>query len=230
VPAKSKVRQKSGDIRDEMAPAMADLKDAAADYAASARDAAVQAAETTRDWAAPRIEAAKEQAGPAIGAAVQTAQTKLSEDVMPAVAAAVTAAIAASEPFLEEAKSRGGTAVAALKGEAVAAPRRKGRGRWIMLLGIVAGAAAGWAIWKRRQRPEPWQQASPESVARPLAHDTAGAGPDEALADAGESPASPTTPENPLEAHPVDPEAVTVDPFAEIDLTAAETRAEESRS
>lgn len=172
----------------------------AAPVAAEARDTAARYAGQTRDWAAPRVEAAKDWAAPRVEPAVE----KVQKDVMPAVAGAVTAALAASEPARQEAAARGSAALAALKGEVQAPKPKKHRVRKLFLLATVLGAAyAGWKAWAAKSSSDPAQAWSSSSssygagssgsgvtsmaaASRPATDDTAGAGPDEALADAAD--------------------------------------------
>lgn len=179
----------------------------AAPVAVEARDTAARYAGQTRDWAAPRVEAAKEWAAPRVEPAVE----KVQKDVLPAVAGAVTAALAASEPARHEAASRGSAALAALKGEVAPPKPKKHRVRKLFLLATVLGAAyAGWKAWAAKSSSDPAQAWSSNSssygagssagssvgssasgvtsvsAARPTTDDTAGAGPDEALADAAD--------------------------------------------
>lgn len=172
----------------------------AAPVAADARDTAARYAGQTRDWAAPRVEAAKDWAAPRVEPAVE----KVQKDVLPAVAGAVTAALAASEPARHEAASRGSAALAALKGEVQAPKPKKHRVRKLFLLATVLGAAyAGWKAWAAKSSSDPaqaWSSSSSSygagssgsgvtsvtSASRPATDDTAGAGPDEALADAAD--------------------------------------------
>ena len=182
-----------------------------APLAADARDTAARYASTTRDWAAPKATAAKEWAAPRVEPAVD----KVKEDVLPAVAGAVTAALAATEPVRSEAATRGSAALAALKGEVAPPKPKKHRVRKLFVLASVLGAAyAGWKAWaastKDSDPVSPWT--SPTSSAgtspyagstagagssvtpvapvdRPTTDDPGGAGPDEALADAAEEAA-----------------------------------------
>jgi hypothetical protein len=194
--------------------------------AADARDTAVRYAGTTRDWAAPHVEAAKDWAGPKVEPAID----KVKSDVLPAVAGAVTAALAASEPVRSEAASRGTAAFAALKGEVAPPKKKKHRVRKLFLLASVLGAAyAGWKAWVAQNTSsdpaEAWSSPTTTSAAgsptgtvtpvstvtpvptagRPTTDDPAGAGPDEALADAADEAAAgdpaptvvePVTPKN----------------------------------
>jgi hypothetical protein len=100
--------------------------------------------EAAREWAAPHVEAGT---------------TRVKEDVLPRVASAVTAALVASEPAREEAKTRGTAAIAALKGEIEAPKPKRHRVRKLFLLATVVGAAvAGWKAWvgQTNRQPEPW--------------------------------------------------------------------------
>lgn len=162
-----------------------------APVASDARDTALKYAETTRDWAAPRVEAARDWAAPRVEPAV----SKVKEDVLPKVASAVTAALAASEPAREEAKTRGTAALAALKGEVEAPKPKKHRVRKLFLLaGVVGAAYAGWKAWAAQggQEEQPWATpltSTGNVTTHPVTDDAAGASPDEALADAAEEAA-----------------------------------------
>ncbi|MEP6760511.1 MAG: DUF5324 family protein, partial [Sporichthyaceae bacterium] len=188
--------------------------------ASDARDSAVRYAESTRDWAAPKVEAARDWAAPR----VEPVATRVKEDVLPRVAEAVTAALAASEPAREEAKSRGTAAIAALRGEVEAPKPKKHRVRKMFLLaGVVGAAVAGWKAWVgSSNKPDPWAtpigtassagagtggSAGSSSTSRttggtgttmaPVTDDAAGASPDEALADKAEEGAAKTSPSTP---------------------------------
>ena len=181
-----------------------------APVASDARESAVRYAESTRDWAAPKVEAAKDWAEPVA--------TRVKDDVLPRVAEAVTAALAASEPAREEAKSRGTAAIAALRGEVEAPKPKKHRVRKLFLLaGVVGAAVAGWKAWvgQSARQPEPWATpigtassggvgtggtagsrastgrtgGTSGSAVTPVTDDAAGASPDEALADKAEEDA-----------------------------------------
>jgi hypothetical protein len=174
--------------------------------AAEAREAALRYAESTRDWATPKVEAAIDWAAPR----VEPMATRVKDDVMPKVASAVTAALVASEPAREEAKSRGTAAIAALRGEIEAPKPKKHRLRKLVLLaGVVGAAVAGWKAWVGQQdrQPEPWatpigsapssgtgsptySSTSSSSSTSTRSDDAAGASPDEALADSSEKAAA----------------------------------------
>jgi hypothetical protein len=167
-----------------------------APVASDARESAVRYAESTRDWAAPKVEAAKEWAAPR----VEQGAARVKDDVLPRVAGAVTAALAASEPAREEAMSRGSAAIAALRGEVEAPKPKKHRLRKLFLLaGVVGAAVAGWKAWaaSANSKPDPWatpigtgaSSATPRTTMAPVTDDAAGASPDEALADKAEEDA-----------------------------------------
>ena len=161
-----------------------------APVASDARESAIRYAETTRDWATPKVEAARDWAAPRM----EPVATRVKDDVVPKVAAAVTAALAASEPAREEAKTRGTAAIAALRGEVEAPKPKKHRLRKLFLLaGVIGAAVAGWKAWVGQQdrQPEPWATpvTTPPLSSAPVTDDAAGASPDEALADAAEEDA-----------------------------------------
>jgi hypothetical protein len=185
-----------------------------ATYAGATKDWAAPKVETARDWAAPKVETARDWAAPK----VEPVADKVKSDVLPAVAGAVTAALAATEPVRSEAATRGSAALAALKGEVAPPKPKKHRLRKLFLLATVLGGAyAGWKAWVAKKDTSdpvsPWATPStpvattgtvrPVSTpVRPATDDPGGAGPDEALADAAdeakaedESPAESTTTE-----------------------------------
>lgn len=165
------------------------------------------------EWASPRVEHARERAaewGESAREAGETAYEKAREDLVPKVTAAITAATAAAEPLLEEARTRGGGAIAALRGEPVVVKKRR---RWpkvlLFVAALVGGAAAGWRAWQSQQgrggqtlttvdeeiARNPSGGAGPVGVGAAVSEepagsavvggtDSAGASPDEALADA----------------------------------------------
>jgi len=190
-----------------------------ATYADATKEWAAPKVETAKDWAAPKVETAKDWAAPR----VETGVDKVKSDVLPVVAGAVTAALAATEPVRTEAATRGSAALAALRGEVEAPKPKKHRIRKLFILATVIGAAyAGWKAWASQQQNtdpvSPWTSEgsststsmSTVSPVRPATDDPGGAGPDEALADAvdeataveDESPAAtepvvePVTPSN----------------------------------
>lgn len=204
-------RKKARRANKKVAPVASDARDNVVKAAGSTYDWAAPKVEATYDWAAPKVEATKDWAAPRVEPAVD----RLKEDVLPRVAGAVAAALAASEPAREEAKTRGTAAVAALKGELAVPPkpRRRRTKRFFLLATVLGGAYAGWRAWKGQKLPdeaEPWASAtgpgygsSVPTVLHPNADDAVGASLDEALSDAAEdvaaaevtdvTPADPTT-------------------------------------
>lgn len=115
---------------------------AAADWASprldSARELALTKASGARDWAAPRVESA-----------VDT----VNSEVVPRVQGAINQAATAAGPTLEEARSRGTRAVAALRGQDVQPPpkkKRRGRKTLLVLLGVAVVGGVAVAVWSRR--------------------------------------------------------------------------------
>jgi hypothetical protein len=189
---RKKSRKQARRANKKLGPLAADAREATTRYAEAAKDWTAPRAEAALDWAAPKAEAAKEWAAPRVEPAV----TKVKSDVLPKVAEAVTAALAASEPAREEAKARGAAAVAALLGELEPPKQKTHRLRKMFLLaGVIGAAYAGWKAWagqQQRSAPEPWAAPAPTgnvdvmgpAAGHPLADDPAAASPDEALADA----------------------------------------------
>lgn len=164
---------------------------------------------------APHVESAREKAGPMIADARDKAAPMMAEarsKAAPAMAAAVAAASDATKEARGEAKKRGRASVAALKGE-VEAPKKKHRLR--KLVGLAGLAGIGGLIAKQfsdRQASTAWQSsykptpapASPTSPSRRFADDEGASAPDEAVADAAETPHAATTPDNPVEVIEID--------------------------
>ncbi len=130
--------------------------------------------EAAREWAKPHFEHGVELAAPKVDAAVQTlvpkvdtARDKIVEDLLPRIAAALTAAAAASAAAREEAVAvgheaaiRGAGAKMVLTGEAVAKQKRslgKG-GKVALIVGLVAivGAAAAYFVKRSAPKEDPW--------------------------------------------------------------------------
>lgn len=156
-----KAREQAADVastigdtwRDKVAPVVG----------AKARDA--------RDWAAPHVEHGRKAAAPKVEAAVDAANEKVAPVVdaardqidhwLPRVIEAVSAAAtagAAAGATAGEYRSRGGDAVAVLKGQAIA-KRKRGRVlRKLLLLPVVAAAAAAAyaAVKSRAPKDDPW--------------------------------------------------------------------------
>ncbi|MGH3354826.1 MAG: DUF5324 family protein [Nocardioidaceae bacterium] len=165
----------------------------------------------------PYVEEARTQANekliPAAEQAAKEAHQRFHDDVVPSLAAAVAHATEVSEPYREEAKKRGAAAMLAMKGELEApAPKKKSHKlrKLVLLLGLGGAAAYGYkkltsnddAAWQSSYEPTPAPPTAgprPTPVPDPTGDDAAAAAPDEALADADETPHSPTDPDNPVE-------------------------------
>lgn len=144
--------------RHAVAPRLESAKDAVVPRLEHAREVVTPRLEHARDAVAPRLEHARESLGPHLG----SARDKVRGDLLPKVAGAATAALAASAPVREEAKARGSAAMAALKGDLtpaevrnIKAARRTGRRRRLLFFLLLGGLAAGaWSWWKRQSEPE----------------------------------------------------------------------------
>lgn len=167
--ANKKVAPVASDARESVVRAAGSSYDWAAPKVEATKDWAAPHVETAIDWASPRVETAKDWAAPR----VETAAQKVKDDVLPRVAEAVAAALVASEPAREEAKTRGTAAIAALRGELdPPTPRRRRRKRFFLLLTVTGAAVAGWKVWNSRnraERPDPWVAATTAPVPTPAA-------------------------------------------------------------
>lgn len=123
--AHRKARKRASATLDRMGPHLESARDSASTYASDAAE-----------WAQPHYEAARK---------------KYKKDVEPVISERVSTALAASEPFREEALTRGTAALAALRGE-VAPPKKKRRWgrRFLLLLAFGGAAAAGYAAWSKK--------------------------------------------------------------------------------
>jgi hypothetical protein len=119
-----------------------------------------------RRWAKPRVEHGIEVAAPKLESAVSslapkvdTARDKIVDELLPRVTEAITAWAAASAAARDEAVSRGAGAAAVISGDAVAAPKRKGKkGKVMLTLGLLSAAGAGIAAFMKKSAPkdDPW--------------------------------------------------------------------------
>ena len=160
--------------------------------------------EQAREMAGPLLVEAREKAGPALSDARDKLGDRLTNDVLPALSAAVAAADHATEDVREEARRRGLAAAAALRGE-VEPPKKHHRIRTLLImLGLGGVAAAVAKMLSDRQASTAWQSSytpPPAPASGPLGsgNDEAGATPDVAAADKQTEPHDVTTPENPAE-------------------------------
>jgi cell division septum initiation protein DivIVA len=185
--------------------------------------------ESAQKKAGPMIADAQKKAAPVIADAqkmaapvVADARDKFSSEVLPVITAAVAAANEATEDARGEAKKRGKATAAALRGELEAPVKKKHRFRKFLLFAGLAGAAAVVAkSLSDRQASTAWQStytptpapvdetptataAAAAAAKRRAADDEGASAPDEAAADAGESPHQATTPDNPADEVQVD--------------------------
>ena len=156
-------------IRERLVPAVEHAAEVARDWGKPRVDAA-------RDWAKPRVEHGIEVAAPKLEKSVQelaprvdSARDKIVDELLPRIAEAISAAAAASLAARDEAVSRGGDAALVLKGEAVAKPKRRGR-KLLLLIGLGGAAAAGFAAFKRSApKDDPWATPLQEPYIAPAA-------------------------------------------------------------
>jgi len=159
--------------------------------------------EQAREMAVPLLVEAREKAGPVLSDARDKLGERRTNDVLPALSAAVAAADHATEDVREEARRRGLAAAAALRGE-VELPKKRHRIRRLMIvLGLGGVAAAAAKMLSDRQASTAWQSSytpPPAPASAPTSapsHDEAGATPDVAAADAQAEPHGVTTPDSP---------------------------------
>lgn len=145
-------------LRERVAPAIGQA-------AGSAKEWGQPRVEAARLWAKPRVEHGIEVAAPKLESAVSglapkvdTARDKIVDELLPRVTEAITAWAAASAAAKDEVVSRGSDAAAVVRGDAVAKPKRKKRGRVLMTLGVLgaAGAAVTSFLKKSAPKDDPW--------------------------------------------------------------------------
>lgn len=202
-------------VQDTAIPAFNDAKDKAGPVIADARDKAAPVVAEARVKAAAQLADAREKAAPVVAEARARAAEQLAdarEKSAPVIAAGASAAGEKATAARELADAK----VAELKGEK---PKKKGKVKRFVLLGLVAGGVA-FAAKKLQgdKASENWQSsyvptpapAAPVPPAPPVAEttmeDSGGASPDEALADEAEVPHAVTTPDEPAEVVEIDPE------------------------
>jgi hypothetical protein len=158
-------------VVDQATSTTAQVKDAVVDKVVPA---VTHAAEQTREWAGPRVHAAKEWAAPraqkgidaaaprveqavdAVSPKIDAARDKLVDEVLPKLVDAITAATSQASAVREEATARSSDAVAVLKGEAVAKPKKKHRVRKFLLFSGVVAAAVAAVKAMRGKKDDPW--------------------------------------------------------------------------
>ena len=170
----------------------------------------------------PRVQVAREKYIPAAELAALRTRQHVREELVPQVTAAVTAAMAAAEPYRKEAQRRSAAAAAALRGAEIEIKPEKETHRIRALLvtlglGGIAAAAYKWftgkeasSSWEQAYQPtsaQPAEASATDGYAAPVTTDSGAAGPDEVLADSGEVPHEPTTIDSPLDEQVLDPGA-----------------------
>jgi hypothetical protein len=137
-------------------------KDFAKEYVvphlATARDAVVPALEHAREAVAPVLGQAREAAAPHLTVARDKAMS-LKDEVLPKVAAGVSAGLAASEPVRTEAIRRGTASIAALRGQIEPPKTHRGRrraGKFLVVVALGAGASAAYKAWKLPHASDDW--------------------------------------------------------------------------
>lgn len=129
--------------------------------AEAAKDWGKPHVEAARDWARPHVEHGIEVAAPKLGTAVaaagpvvDTARDKLVDEVLPRIQAALSE-LSDSKGQVGE---RSSAALAALTDGAVGTPRRRGKGRILIVLGVLAALGAGVAAYLKKSQPkdDPW--------------------------------------------------------------------------
>ena len=193
-------------VKPQIESALADARAKAAPLLAEARDKASDA----REKAGPALADARAKATPMIaeGAAVVADKAALGASIA-AEKAAIGRDLAAEKAAVG--RDLATAKVAQLKGEPE--PKKGGKLKKILLFGGLA-AAAGFAVKKLQgdKASDNWQSSYVPSPPPPAsvpdaADDGAGSSPDEAVADAAESPHPVTTPDNPAETVTLDEDA-----------------------
>lgn len=132
--------------------------------ASTAKQRGAQAAHDAVQAFGPRIDEALERVSPA----VEAAREKMTEDLLPRLSGALSAAAA---PVVVEATKRGRATVAAARGElSLPEPEAKRGGRWLKRLAIVAALAGVVAIMVRKvlgNQDADWQAARPTTPYAP---------------------------------------------------------------
>jgi len=204
--SKPKSVQVRDSVRDHVRDSAKDLAEKLGPHVETARDKASPVLADAREKAAPVISEARLKAAPVIA----DTKDRWNKDVVPTVAAAVTAASEASEPYRTEARKRGKATAAALRGEVVVQAPKKRRGRrFVAFLGLVGIGALVAKYLSDRQSTTAWQSsyqptstpspATGGATASPDVDDEAAATPGEAMSDSTDVPHPATTPDRPAE-------------------------------
>jgi hypothetical protein len=155
----------------------------------TAKQRGARAAHDAVEILGPKLDDAFERVSPA----VEAARGRVSDELLPRLSEALSAAAAA--PVVVEATKRGRATVAAAKGE-LALPEKK-KGRWVKRLAVVAALAGVAALVARKllgSKDSDWQAArpttpyAPAKPAAPTPPSTPTAPADEVVADAVDDP------------------------------------------
>jgi hypothetical protein len=134
-----------------------------APYASSARQKGAQAAHDAVEALAPRLDEAFDRVTPA----VEAARGKVTDELLPRLSEALTAA--AATPVAVEAARRGKATMAAARGE-LSFPEPKKKGRWLRRFAIIAAVAGVAVVVLRRvlgDKDADWQAARPTTPYAP---------------------------------------------------------------
>jgi hypothetical protein len=121
--------------------------------------------EAARLWAKPRVEHGIEVAAPKLESVVSglapkvdSARDKIVDELLPRLTEAIAAFTAATTAAKDEAVSRGAGAASVISGDASATPKRKRKGRLLLILGLFTATAAGIATFVKKSAPkdDPW--------------------------------------------------------------------------
>ncbi len=204
-------------VQDTALPALNDARDKAGPVLADARDKAAPVVAEARLKAAAGLAAAGEKAAPVVAEARSRAAEQIA-DARTKAAPVVAAGAAAAGEKAGAVRALADARVAELKGEQ---PKKKGKLKRVVLLGLVAtGAAFAAKKLKGGGSSDNWQSsyvptpaptataASTPATSVPV-EDAGGASPDEALADEVETPHVVSTPDEPVQTVEIDPEGET---------------------
>ena len=156
--AADKVTPYVNQARSAVEPFVHEVGDRVAPLASTARQRGAQVAHDAVERFGPALEEAMDRVPPA----VEAAREKMSDDVLPKVRGALSAA--AATPVVVEARERGKAAVAGARGGEIAVPEPKPKSRWVKRL-LIIGAVAGVVVLAARRlfgsKDADWQAARP---------------------------------------------------------------------
>ena len=176
-------------LRERVAPAVGQA-------AGSAMEWGQPRVEAARLWAKPRVEHGIEVAAPKLESVVSglapkvdTARDKIVDELLPRLTEAIAAFTAASTAAKDEAVSRGAGAASVISGDASATPKRKKKGRVLLILGLFAAAAAGVAAFMKKSAPkdDPWATPLADPYVAPSTGRHSSVAPTDEIADAATS-------------------------------------------